>query len=71
MSGHKKWSTLRDQRQADPVRNERYQSVQRATFDAVRLGQLREAREKTQAQVAGTAEVTQANISRLESEVDL
>jgi len=53
------------------VRNERYQSIRRATFDAVRLGELREASQKTQVQVAETAEVTHANISRLESEADL
>ncbi|MGH2364774.1 MAG: helix-turn-helix domain-containing protein [Chloroflexota bacterium] len=71
MSGHKKWSTLRDQLRADPVRNERYESIRRATFDAVRLGDLREAREKTQVQVAKTVGTTQANISRLESRDDL
>jgi hypothetical protein len=42
MSGHKKWSTLRDRLQVDPVRNERYQSIRRATFDTARLRQLRE-----------------------------
>jgi DNA-binding XRE family transcriptional regulator len=71
MSGHKKWSTLRDHLQADPVRDERYQSIRRAMFDAVRLGELRETREKTQVQVAETAGTTETNISRLESEADL
>ena len=71
MSGHKKWSTLRDQLLDDPVRNERYQSIRRATFDAARLGELREARERGQVQVAETAGVTEADDSRLESETDL
>jgi len=69
VSGHKKWSTLRDQLQADPVRNERYQSIRRATFDAVRLGEVREAREKTQVQVAETVGTT--HVSRLEIGGDL
>src|SRR5713226_493037 len=71
MSGHHKRSTLRDQLRADPVRNERYESIRRATADAVRLGKLREARQKTQVQVAGSVGTTQANISRLESRDDL
>ena len=33
MSGHKKWSTLRDQLQADPVQNGRYQSIRRRGND--------------------------------------
>lgn len=50
------------------MRNERYQSARRATFDAVRLGELREARKNGWVQVAETPTV---NVSRLETGGDL
>ena len=71
MSGHRKWSTLRDQLRADPVKNERYEPMRRATADAVRLGKLRETRRKTQVQLAEAIGSTQANVSRLENRDDL
>ncbi len=71
MSGHRKWSTLRDQLRADPVKNEQYEPMRRATADAVRLGKLREARRKTQVQLAEAIGTTQANVSRLENRDDL
>ncbi|SRR5712692_8645919 len=71
MSGHRKWSTLRDELRADPAKNERYEPMRRATADAVRLGKLREARRKTQVQLAQAIGTTQANVSRLENRDDL
>jgi len=71
MSGRQKWSTLRDQLRADPRKNEQYEPLRRATADAVRLGKLREARRKTQVQLAETIGTTQANVSRLENRDDL
>lgn len=71
MSVHHTWSTLRDQLRADPVRNERYEPMRRATADAVRLGKLRETRFKAQVRVAEAIGTTQANVSRLENRDDL
>lgn len=67
----RKWSTLRDELRSDPVKNERYEPMRRATADAVRLGKLREARHKTQVQLAAMIGTTQANVSRLENRDDL
>lgn len=71
MSGHQKWSTLRDQLRADPVKNEHYEPMRQATADAVRLGKLREARQRTQVQLAEAIGTTQGNVSRLEKRDDL
>lgn len=71
MSAHRKWSTLRDQLRADLVKNEQYEPMRKATADAERLGKLREARRKTQVQLAAAIGTTQANISRLENRGDL
>jgi len=45
--------------------------MRRATEDAVRLGQLREARKMTQVQVAQVLRSSQANVSKLERRDDL
>lgn len=71
MSGNKSWSRLRDQLRADPAKNAQYEPIRRATADAVRLGKLREARQKTQVQLAQAIGTTQANVSRLENRDDL
>jgi DNA-binding Xre family transcriptional regulator len=71
VSGHKQWSNLRDKLRADPVQNEHYEPMRRATGDAVRLGRLREARRRTQVELAQVIGTSQANISRLESRDDL
>ena len=71
MSGHRKWATIRKRLRADPAQNERYESMRRATEDAIRLGQLREARNMTQTQVAQALGSSQANISKLERRDDL
>ncbi|HVA23112.1 MAG TPA: helix-turn-helix transcriptional regulator [Chloroflexota bacterium] len=65
------WEVLRDQLRADPVKNERYEPMRRAMADGVRLGKLREARRKTQVQLAEAIGTTQANVSRLETRDDL
>ena len=71
MSGHHKWAILRDRLLSDPVRNARYEPMRRATEDAVKLGQLREAREMTQAQLAEALGSSQANVSKIERRDDL
>lgn len=71
MSGHQKWSTIGDRLRANTAKNERYEPMRRATEDAVRLGQLREARKMTQIQVAQALRSSQANVSKLERRDDL
>ena len=71
MSGHQKWATIREGLRGDPALNERYEPMRRATEDACRLGQLREARNMTQVQVAQVLGSSQANISKLERRDDL
>ena len=71
MSGHHKWSTLQDQVRADPVRAAEMDRIKIAMDDAMRLGQLREARKMTQAQVAEALGSSQANVSKLERRDDV
>lgn len=71
MSGHQKWSTIRERLRANAAANERYEPMRRATEDAVRLGQFREARKMTQVQVALALRSSQANVSKLERRDDL
>ena len=71
MSGHRPWGTLRKELRADPVRNDFNEPIRRATEDAVRLGQLREARQMTQQQVAEVLGSSQANVSKIERRQDL
>ncbi len=56
---------------ADPERRARVGEHERAMRDALQLGQLREARNLTQAELAGALDVSQANISRIERQEDL
>ncbi len=71
MTGHRKWTTVRQELRADPLQNERYEPMRRATEDAVRLGQLREARQMTQVELARALGSSQANISKIERRDDL
>jgi len=71
VSGHQKWATIRERLRANGAENERYEPMRRATEDAVRLGQLREARKMTQVQVAQVLRSSQANVSKLERRDDL
>ena len=71
MTGHQKWAIIRERLRDDPAANERYEALRRATEDAVRLGQLRETRDMTQAQVAQALGSSQANVSKLERRGDL
>ena len=71
MSGHAKWSTLRDQLRSDPERRRRLELMDKAADDAVRLGKLREARHVTQVQLAAQLGTSQANVSHLERRDDL
>lgn len=66
-----KFSELRDEVLADPVRREHIAEIRRAIADVRKLAALREGRELTQRQVAATLGVSQANVSRIEHEDDL
>jgi len=56
---------------ADPERRGRVDEYKRAIYDILEQAKVREARRVTQTQLAGTLEVTQANISRIEHEDDI
>ncbi len=71
MSGHHKWSILGDQLRADPVRAAEMDRIKMAMDDAMRLGELRESRKMTQAQVAAALGSSQANVSKLERRDDV
>jgi transcriptional regulator with XRE-family HTH domain len=71
MSGHRKFSELRAPIEADPVRRVRVAQHVRAMHDVLALTELRRARGATQAAVAQTLDVSQANVSRLEHEEDV
>ena len=66
-----KFKRLSEPIMADPCERAKVDQLKRATLDAVELTQLREARGKTQREVAETLDVSQANISRIEHEDDL
>jgi len=67
----KSFNTLSAPILADPERRGRVREHERAMRDALQLGQLREARNRTQAELVGALEVSQANISRIERQEDL
>jgi transcriptional regulator with XRE-family HTH domain len=67
----KKFEQLRSPLRADPERRARIEEYKRATYDALALAELREAKHMTQQQVAQSLGVSQANISRIEHEDDV
>ena len=62
---------LRKQVRSDKARRARVEQHKRAMLYVLKLAELRESQDKTQADVAGTLHVTQANVSRLEHQDDL
>ena len=76
MSGREKWSDVRDERLRDEAARERYDAARQALdadLDRHRrtLRELRKARELTQQQLAKSLRVSQAQVSRIESQTDL
>jgi DNA-binding XRE family transcriptional regulator len=71
MSNTKPFAELTAKVKSDPVRRARIATYKRAMEDALRLAELRTERGLTQAEVAASLGVTQANISRIEHEEDL
>jgi transcriptional regulator with XRE-family HTH domain len=67
----KKFSELADRVTADPARAARVDEYERAIDEALALAALRELLEVTQARLADTLRVTQANVSRIEHQHDL
>src|SRR5436853_6858378 len=67
----KNFRQLRERIETDPVRREHMRQYGLAIEDALALGEIREARQATQLDVANTLSMSQANISRIEHEEDL
>ncbi len=62
---------LRKQVRGDKARRARVEQHKHAMLDVLKLAELRESQNRTQADVAETLRVTQANVSRLEHQDDL
>ncbi len=62
----RKFSEVRKEILADPVRRERIDREKEAMRAAVRLASIRESRSTTQAELAAVMGTTQANVSRIE-----
>ena len=76
MTERVKWSDVRDARLRDPASRKRYDAARQrldADLDLHRrtLGELRKARALTQQQLARSLRVSQAQVSRIESQADL
>jgi len=70
MSGHRKFAEIRTDRD-DPGRRERVAGYRQELREAMSLGDVRRARELTQAQLGMALEMPQSAISRLERQTDL
>lgn len=71
MSGHRSFDVLRDQIDADPERRERVEQLHRAYDVVLGLADLRESRGLTQARLADEMQVSQPNVSKVESKEDI
>lgn len=71
MSGHIKWSELRDEFRAKPGAEEAITAARERSFEELRLYELRHAEAVSQAELAGRLEVTQGAISKFEHADDV
>lgn len=71
MTRTRPFSELADKVRSDPVRRQEIETYKRAMRDVLALAELRAGRGVTQKELAATAGVLQANISRIEHEEDL
>jgi len=71
MSGHTKWSKLRDEVRAKPGAKERLAQKRAETLEEIRLYELRHAEAVSQVELAGRLEVTQGAISKFEHAEDV
>ncbi len=71
MSGHQKFSKLRDEVLARPGGAEAVAEARAAALEEIRLYELRHAEALSQAEVAGRLEITQSAVSKLEHAEDV
>jgi len=71
VSGHVKWSKLRDELMAKPGAKEGVERARRESLEEIRLYELRHAEAVSQAELAGRLEVTQGAISKFEHSDDV
>ena len=71
MSGHTKWSKLRDELMAKPGAAEAMERARAESEEEIRLYELRHAETISQAELAGRLEVTQGAISKFEPAEDV
>lgn len=71
MSGHHKWSDLRDKLMERPGAAEAVERARAAFDDEVRLYELRHAEALSQVELAGRLEITQSAVSKLEHAEDV
>jgi DNA-binding Xre family transcriptional regulator len=71
MSGHRKFSELRDQVLARPGAADRLEHARAATLEEIRLYELRHTEAVSQAELAGRLDITQSAVSKLEHADDV
>jgi len=71
VSGHVKWSKLRDELMAKPGAKEGIERARKESLEEIRLYELRHAEAVSQAELAGRLEVTQGAISKFEHSDDV
>ena len=71
MSGHVKWSKLRDELMTKPGAKEGVDRARQESLEEIRLYELRHAEAVSQAELAGRLEVTQGAISKFEHAEDV
>ncbi len=71
MSGHTKWSTLRDELRSKPGAAESIAAAQERSLEELRLYELRHAEAVSQVELAGRLEITQGAVSKFEHADDV
>lgn len=71
MSGHVKWSKLRNELMAKPGAKEGVERAREESLEEIRLYELRHAEAVSQAELGGRLEVTQGAISKFEHAEDV
>ena len=71
MSGHRKWSELREEMMDRPGAAEGLERARAELNEEIRLYELRNAEALSQAELAGRLEITQSAVSKLEHAEDV
>ncbi len=71
MSGHRKWSELREKMMDRPGAEEGMERARAELDEEIRLYELRNAEALSQAELAGRLEITQSAVSKLEHAEDV